>query len=97
MHACDFIPYYEASRKKEWIRSIINTSDYFFVLSKSWKEYFISIGIDPKKIFVMNNIIETPIKVSTKKESGVINFLFLGEIGKRKGIYDLLQVISDNQ
>ena len=97
MHACDFIPYYEASRKKEWIRSIINTSDYFFVLSKSWKEYFISIGIDPKKIFVMNNIIAPPIKVSTKKESGVINFLFLGEIGKRKGIYDLLQVISDNQ
>ena len=45
----------------------------------------------------MNNIIAPPIKVSTKKESGVINFLFLGEIGKRKGIYDLLQVISDNQ
>ena len=58
MHACDFIPYYEASRKKEWIRSIINTSDYFFVLSKSWKEYFISIGIDPKKIFVMKNYSE---------------------------------------
>lgn len=97
MHACDFIPYYDASKKKEWIRSIINTSNHFFVLSKSWEEYFISIGIDPKKIFVMNNIIAPPIKVSTKKESGVINFLFLGEIGKRKGIYDLLQVISDNQ
>lgn len=97
MHACDFIPYYDASNKKKWIRSIINTSDCFFVLSNSWKEYFTSIGIDPKKIIVMNNIIEPPVKVHTKKENGIINFLFLGEIGQRKGVYDLLQTIVDNQ
>ena len=97
MHACDFIPYYDASKKKNWIVSTINMVDYYFVLSKSWEDYFVSIGVKPDKIVVMNNIIAPPIKIEVKKDPGIVNFLFLGEIGKRKGIYDLLQVIINNQ
>lgn len=49
MHACDFIPYYEASRKKEWIRSIINTSDYFLYYQNLGKNTLFQLELIQRK------------------------------------------------
>lgn len=97
MHACDFVEYYDASNKKEWIISIINRCDRLAVLSQWWKDYFISIGIKAEKIIILNNIVTPPAESRPKRTQGKINLLFLGEIGKRKGVFDILQVLADDR
>lgn len=96
MHAADFVEYYEQRADKVWVNKIINKCDKLIVLSNSWREYFLTIGIDNDKIYVLNNIIPFP-KIKNKRlKSDRLNLLFLGEIGKRKGVYDLLDVLYDD-
>ena len=76
------------------IRKVLLKCDKIVVLSKSWKEWF-ETEFDINDVIIINNIIETP---KTSIESKCVNekliVLFLGEIGKRKGIYDLLEALT---
>jgi glycosyltransferase involved in cell wall biosynthesis len=97
MHAADFEQYYESHKNKKYVTGVINKCDKLIVLSKSWMSYFNNIGIHKSKIEVLNNIVSLP-KIKNKVNDGKkINFLFLGEIGFRKGIFDLLKAISLEQ
>lgn len=93
-HAADFKDFFEQSKDKQNIVDIINCCDTLIVLSQSWKLYFTSIGIIENKIYVLNNIVfppkEKPVRIAHEK----LHLLFLGEIGNRKGIYDLLNVLN---
>lgn len=97
MHACDFVEYYDKSNKKEWILRTINHCDTLIVLSQSWKEYFASLGIPQDKIHILNNIVTPPINNSTPRSDNKLHLLFLGEIGKRKGIYDILNALAQER
>ena len=96
-HACDFVEYYDNHKNKTWITQTINNCDTLIVLSQWWKEYFTSIGIAADKIVILNNIVTPPPTHKARKIDGKIRLLFLGEIGKRKGIYDLLTAISNKR
>lgn len=100
MHAADFVEYYEASPKKDWIISNIKACDKLIVLSPQWHDFFVKIGIDEKRIIVLNNIITppNPKELAERNERNKvlnpqIRLLFLGWLGKRKGIWDLLDVL----
>lgn len=97
MHACDFVPYYDNHNNKEWIVKTILRCDIFIVLSQSWKEYFISIGVPEHKITILNNIVTPPQCKPQRSKDDKLHLLFLGEIGKRKGVYDLLQAIANDK
>lgn len=95
MHCADFKSYYNPSNHKKRIINTINSCDLFLVLSESWKEYFISIGVKKEIILVLNNTIKEPKLIDVKKDCKKLNLLYLGVIGERKGIYDILKAIKD--
>ena len=95
-HAADFIEFYKKSNKKNDIVETINKCDVIIVLSESWKTFFSSIGVDSKKIHIVNNIIPSPTTQKRNKKDNKLHLLFMGEISIRKGCFDLLQAISEN-
>lgn len=99
-HSSRFKDFYNESSmiKQQWILQTIQKADLLIVLSESWKSWFESIGVDKNKITILHNITSYPIhKPHFKVKDGKIHFLFLGEIGKRKGIFDILRTISQNK
>lgn len=95
-HASRFKDFYLESNRKEWIIRTIQKVERLIVLSESWKEWFISIGIDKSRIFVLNNITSYP-QIKDFPTDGKMHLLFLGLLGKRKGIFDILKAIEKNK
>jgi glycosyltransferase involved in cell wall biosynthesis len=81
---------------KKLICLFINNSDVIVCLSEFWKSFFES-NFNPKRIQIIPNIIDFPSKTNLNKVSSFCTFLFLGQIGFNKGVFDLLEVISINK
>lgn len=97
IHASRFKDFYnEASEKgRAQILNTLKSADRLIVLSESWKTWFEAIGIDPQKLTVLHNITPEPkIIQEYKVNDGKIHFLFMGEIGKRKGVFDIIRSLS---
>lgn len=86
------------ARQPHWcvglIRWQLRKANAVVVLSESWKEYILSIEPDARVRVIPNG-------VTLPKEHDVaatgdecVNILFLGEIGERKGVYDLLRALQ---
>lgn len=100
VHASRFKDFYEESNRKPWILENLQRVDLLIVLSASWKEWFTSIGIPEDKIIILHNITEYPQKKGDKvpvEKGRPVRFLFLGEIGERKGVFDILSGISHHK
>lgn len=102
-HASGFVSFYEeaADKRRASIRKTLNSVDRLVVLSRSWKDWFESIGVSGQggRIIILNNITGHPQEpfVKPPKEDGRLRLLFLGEIGHRKGIFDVLEAISGHK
>lgn len=98
IHASQFKDFYWASNKKQYIVDVLNTCDKVIVLSKSWKDFFIEIGVKEERIVILRNIVSMPAFGDKKfrETTSLLRLLFLGEIGDRKGVFDLLKVLSLN-
>lgn len=99
-HAADFKEFYNATRDKKAITKTLNDCDCLIVLSKSWKAYFTSIGVNDRKIHILNNIVPFPCKKSQDYNKSInkkLHLLFLGEISYRKGGFDLLKAIDKHK
>lgn len=101
-HASSFESYFGAAgHGQAAILRTLNCVDRLIVLSESWKRWFIGIGVSDAggRIVVLNNITEPPAGpfVKPDKKMGPREFLFLGEIGDRKGIFDVLDAISEHR
>ncbi|MCD8290240.1 MAG: glycosyltransferase family 4 protein [Prevotella sp.] len=99
VHASRFKDFYNESAKKEQIKKLLLLPDRIIVLSQSWKEWFLGIGVPDKNIVVLHNITDYP-NISNDNndiESGrPIRFLFMGEIGERKGVFDILRGMKNH-
>ena len=92
-HSSRFKDFYnEASEeKKEWIINTLRQADVLIV------QWFKSIGIAEERMTVLHNITDYPtIRPEMKSKDGKVHFLFLGEIGKRKGVFDILRGLARN-
>ncbi|KEZ52197.1 glycosyltransferase family 4 protein [Metabacillus indicus] len=80
---------------KKYVKFILNKTDKLVVLSKEWSDFF-SIFVKKEKIFILYNGVEVSEKSvsSIKKDNQIVNCVFLGRLGQRKGIYDLLDSIK---
>jgi glycosyltransferase involved in cell wall biosynthesis len=68
----------------------------FIVLSHSWAKFYTeNLGLRAEQVVVLPNPVKLPLKVPTRIISEKVNFLFLGRIGERKGVFDLLAAVAD--
>lgn len=100
-HASQFKVFYAESddKQKAWIVDILKKADVLIALSESWKEWFMSIGVYQDRITVLHNITVYP-QVAEKKEDVAlrpVRFLFLGEIGQRKGVFDIIRALANHK
>lgn len=89
-NASRFREFWEESspRRRAWIRKVLSRANTLIVVSRSWERYFEENGI-AKRIRVLYNPVACPESVpepGTRKKA----VLFLGELGARKGTYDVL-------
>lgn len=97
-HSSGFHIFYNNSNyfSKNLIRFFLTRMDLIICLSRQWKVFF-EENFDPEKIIILENIVE-PVKTLNKnRSSNYLKLLFLGEIGERKGIFDLLEVLNENK
>lgn len=97
-HAADFVDYFDGAADKQAITDTLQKCDALIVLSQSWKKYFASIGMDDCKIHVLNNIVSPPaLQTKNHVADEKIHLMYMGEISKRKGGFDLLEAIVNNK
>lgn len=99
-HSSEFAKYYTKGSYvyKSMAKFVFEKADVIICLSTQWKNYFKSV-FKMKIILILENIVEKPshkLILEMRKES-CLNLLFLGVIGDRKGVFDLLSVINKNK
>ena len=82
------------SQHPDAVKKTLNKCDCIIALSESWKEWFENT-IRHKNVVVIKNVIAPP-NVKKIKHDGFV-MIFLGRLGKRKGIYDLMDVLVNHK
>lgn len=93
IHGSEFDEFYKNSPVfvKKLITATLNKSDLIFVLSNQWAK---AVGekCSSEKIRIIYNPVEIIENNSDKlRETEQVNVLFMGKIGKRKGVYDIIE------
>ncbi|QJD77230.1 glycosyltransferase family 4 protein [Spirosoma rhododendri] len=99
MHGSRFVEFYEQSGplSQRLIRFLVERADIVIVLSEYWRDYF-NRQFRVRRLEILSNIIHQrdlsagfPTRPAGKLP---VRLLFLGAIGQRKGIFDLLDGIQ---
>lgn len=97
IHGADFSAFYldATERKRNFIKKIYNKCTFLIALSEEWKENLSQIVSD-KKIKVIENysIMHNDALQERLVRNCNYTVLFLGELGKRKGCYDIPAVVE---
>jgi len=93
-HGSVFQRFHDAHRINEFfIRKLMDGADVILVLSQSWEKVIRSYSANPNVKLLYNPVDPTIFKPRSERNKPYTNVLFMGRIGKRKGVYDLLEVI----
>ena len=98
IHGAEYHLFYQDSSKvlKKFIHKVIENSDAIIVLSAEWRDYFTKT-FKTKRIFVINNIVDYKEPNILESKKALVKFVFLGRVGARKGIYDLIEAIKNSK
>lgn len=97
IHGSVFKEFYRDKNFFRFIDKALNKADLVIALSESWYDFFKDIIKDESKIKIVHNIVENDKFDKERIVDFPIKLLFLGEIGDRKGVFDLIEVINDNK
>jgi glycosyltransferase involved in cell wall biosynthesis len=65
------------------------------VLTQFWADYYSSrLSITPDNLLIMPNPADLPSEVPDRDAKNKLNILFLGRIGARKGVFDLVRAFA---
>ncbi|MDB5287244.1 MAG: hypothetical protein JWR05_2193 [Mucilaginibacter sp.] len=97
LHSSSFDLFYMRSGgfSKKLINYVINNSDKIVCLSPWWKNFY-STNFNCKAIEIINNVVNEPLEINSLHTEPInypLNFLFLGRIGDRKGIFDFIDIV----
>lgn len=93
IHGAEFHLFYEKNRA--FVAKTLKKVDTIIALSSKWKKFF-EENVGCKNVVIIPNIVDTPVIVD-KKKSGEISGIFLGNMNKRKGIYDIIDMVNANK
>lgn len=96
LHGSTFDLFYKercSDRQRTQVRRIFAMADRVIALSEDWKRFLVESICAAEKIEVMYNGVIMPDAFQRDYENK--NILFLGRLGERKGIYDLLAVLPE--
>jgi len=100
IHSSSFDVFYKNSNpiQKRLIQKLMNNVDLVVCLSPSWQKFFES-NFKCQQIQMINNVVIPPITDhrDNKIKNNVLKLLFLGRIGQRKGVFDLVEVFAKNK
>jgi glycosyltransferase involved in cell wall biosynthesis len=96
LHGSEFEVFYNNRNSfiKRRIKNTFLKADVVIVLSESWKKFIQSVSNTINVIVVPNFVEPIPKQIRTEL-TNEITFIFLGALGKRKGIYDLLPAFKE--
>lgn len=96
LHAAGFDNFYSRLSwfGRKFASLFFHSSSKIVVLSEFWKKYLIEEGVTKNIIILSNSINTNMYKRFINPNCEFLSFLFLGRLCKRKGIYDLLEVIN---
>lgn len=94
MHGAEFETWYRGlkPKKQHGIRRILNKADKVLILGKYWENFVCGLVDDEKKVCVVHNAVAVPAENQYNPDADKL--LFLGVVGQRKGVFDLLQAIK---
>ncbi len=101
MHGSRFETFYHNSDpvSKFLIRFLVERADVVIGLSDYWRTFF-NQNFQVRRLEVLGNVIHQRDSAEVfypKAAGGPLNVLFLGAIGQRKGIFDLLDVLREHR
>ena len=93
VHGAEYKKFYDecTEQQKKYVKDTLNMCDKIIVLSEEWYDYFKTLVSEDKLVVIYNSIV---LPKDFNKNLNTNKFLFLGRIGHRKGIYDLLDVFE---
>jgi glycosyltransferase involved in cell wall biosynthesis len=96
VHGADFDSFYfkSAPLLRRYIRYTFRAAARIFVLSAFWRDFFQQHVASGTVRIVHNGVDVAAFAECISVAPAFNNFLFLGRLGKRKGVYDLLQAIE---
>lgn len=96
LHGAEFTIFYEqecGSVRKRLVRYVFNRASRVVVLSSAWKTWVEGISTNPHVVAIYNPALLPEIATPWEgRKQGTV--LFLGRLGKRKGVYDLLDAAA---
>lgn len=94
MHGAEFEPWYNSlpEKKKQSVRHGLNGLDAILILGEYWRPFISSLVDEKQKVKVLYNAV--PVPQENRFQIDAQNMLFLGVVGERKGIYDLLAALK---
>jgi glycosyltransferase involved in cell wall biosynthesis len=96
VHGADFDTFYHHSFSfvRYYIRKTFSACSKVLVLSGYWKGFFDNFIYQGNTEILHNGVYTHVFKPCNTAPSNITKFLFLGRLGQRKGVYDLLEVIT---
>lgn len=92
LHGSEFQEFYNnesSALKKLWIRTTFDYCDKIIVLSTQWKSWVQTIVREKGKISIIYNAVASAPGIQIERIPRTV--LFLGRLGQRKGVFDLLE------
>ena len=81
-------------RGRDKVLKVLNRCQTIVVLSNSWLEYFTNeLGLD--NVVVVKNPAEQPAVIPCKENPAELRLFYMGAINHAKGVYDMVDVISE--
>jgi glycosyltransferase involved in cell wall biosynthesis len=102
LHASEYPEFFDRlpHLPKAFLRSTFSNADLVLVLGLRWKDYIRrELGVPAEKVTVLLNASPGPDTLPAVRtpRSGPLRLLFLGRLGNRKGVPEILQALADSR
>lgn len=97
MHGADFGPFFSALGPiwKIALRAALRQARYIVVLGAAWRDFLVSeVGVESERIAIVLNGVPRPVCGDGLRCPGPVRLLFLGRLGDRKGVPDLVEALA---